>query len=75
MCNAKEICCVQRLGAGDMGAGIQTDCLGRGAFTTTTFPSLALSVSLAELRLRQQCAKRADAAALRAKSSGVGPSL
>ena len=67
----KGIWSVQRLGAGDMGAGIQADSLGGGAFTTTTFPSLSLSVPLAELRLRQQRRERGDAAASRAKASGA----
>ena len=75
ICMKVKICSVQRLGAGDMGAGIQADSLGGGAFTTTTFPSLALSVPLAELRLRQQRRERGDAAASRAKTSGVALSI
>lgn len=75
ICMKGNICSVQRLGAGDMGAGIQADSLGGGTFTTTTFPSLALSVPLAELRLRQQRRERGDAAASRAKTSGVALSI
>lgn len=53
-----------------MGAGVQVDSLGGGAFTLTTMPNLAMSVPLAELRLRHQRRERADAAASRAKASG-----
>ena len=40
---------------------------GGGTFLASTLPNLAMSVPLAELRLRQQRKERADAAALASK--------
>ena len=63
----------QRLGSPDAAGGSPIDSLGGGGtFLASTLPNLAMSVPLAELRLRQQRKERADAAALRARaSSGV----
>ena len=66
---------MQRLGSPDAAGGSPLDSLGGGGtFLASTLPNLAMSVPLAELRLRHQRKERADAAASRAKaSSGVAP--
>ena len=53
---------MQRLGSPDAAGGCPMDGLGGGgAFLASTLPNLAMSVPLAELRLRQQRRERADA--------------